>query len=166
MFYTHMFSMYITLIQHVYTCTCTCTGSEIPGFVHKVMRKRPKSSNKENQRQPSKEGCRKRLNYGSAIITNGGNLSEGGKERVFTNRPPLSYASLIVLAISSTPQMMLTLSGIYRWIESTLNFLSIEHLNLKLGRSVYMYIVYVRVICIYSGTFPIWIYTMKQMKVS
>ena len=100
----------------------SCTGSEIPGFVHKVMRKRPKSSNKENQRQPSNEGCRKRLNYGSAVITNGGDLLEGGKERIFTNKPPLSYASLIVLAISSTPQMMLTLSGIYRWIESTFPF--------------------------------------------
>ena len=108
----------------VFACVCVCvhvcecdtsslyvTGSEIPGFVQKVMRKRLKSE-RENQR-PTKDGCRKRLNYGS-----------GGREgeKPPTNKPPLSYASLIVLAISSTPQRMLTLSSIYRWIESTFPF--------------------------------------------
>ena len=149
----------------------SCTGSEIPGFVHKVMRKRPKSSNKENQRQPSNEGCRKCLNYGSAVITNGGNLLEGGKERVFTNKPPLSYASLIVLAISSTPQMMLTLSGIYRWIESTFPFYRTPESK---AWKVCVYTVDMYCICIcviqyvhvHSQTFPIQIHTMKQMKVS
>ena len=84
------------------------------------MRKRPKKLDKENQQQnrSGREGCRKRLNYGSTSEPQG-----GGRERApTTNKPPLSYASLIVLAISSTPQRMLTLSGIYRWIESTFPF--------------------------------------------
>jgi len=36
--------------------------------------------------------------------------------------PLLSYAALIALAICSTPQRMMTLSSIYRWIETTFPF--------------------------------------------
>ena len=100
-------------------------GSEIPGFVQKPLRKRLPKSDKENQRLPkqTKDGCRKRLRYGSTTVGEGGGR-EGGREveKATSNKPPLSYASLIVLAISSTPQRMLTLSGIYRWIESTFPF--------------------------------------------
>lgn len=54
-----------------------------------------------------KDGCRKKLEYSS---------------KKGTNKPPLSYASLIALAICSTPQRMMTLSSIYRWIEYTFPF--------------------------------------------
>ena len=100
-------------------------GSEIPGFVQKPLRKRLPKSDKENQRLPkqTKDGCRKQLHYDSTTVGEGGGR-EGGREaeKATSNKPPLSYASLIVLAISSTPQRMLTLSGIYRWIESTFPF--------------------------------------------
>lgn len=56
-----------------------------------------------------KESCRKKLDYC--------NVKKGT-----SNKPPLSYASLIALAICSTPQRMLTLSGIYKWIENTFPF--------------------------------------------
>jgi hypothetical protein len=96
-------------------------GSEIPGFVQKPIRKRLPKSDKENQRLPkhTKDGCRKRLHYDSTAVGEGGGREA---EKAMSNKPPLSYASLIVLAISSTPQRMLTLSGIYRWIESTFPF--------------------------------------------
>ena len=109
-------------------------GSEIPGFVHKAMKKRCRSDkDKENQRtsKPTRDGCRKRLQYDST--------SEGSGEKPPSNKPPLSYASLIVLAISSTPQRMLTLSGIYRWIESTFPFYRTPESK---AWKVYTYVVY------------------------
>ncbi len=57
----------------------------------------------------TKESCRKKLDYCSV-------------KKGTSNKPPLSYASLIALAICSTPQRMLTLSGIYKWIENTFPF--------------------------------------------
>lgn len=66
-------------------------------------------ADKENRTEMVKESCRKKLDYCS--VKKGTN-----------NKPPLSYASLISLAICSTPQRMLTLSGIYRWIENTFPF--------------------------------------------
>ena len=71
----------------------------------------------------TKDGCRKRLHYDSTTVGEGGGR-DGGREveKATSNKPPLSYASLIVLVISSTPQRMLTLSGIYHWIESTFPF--------------------------------------------
>ena len=67
---------------------------------------------KENNKKKSgKDGsCRKKLEY----LTS--------KKSSKSNKPPLSYASLISLAICSTPQRMMTLSGIYRWIENTFPF--------------------------------------------
>ena len=88
-------------------------GSEIPGFVNKALKKRYRSDkDKENQRtsKPTRDGCRKHLHYDS---TSEGGRGGGGGEKPPSNKPPLSYASLIVLAISNTPQRMLTLSGIY-----------------------------------------------------
>lgn len=77
-------------------------------------------------------GCRKKLEY---------SCKKG------TFKPPLSYASLIALAICSTPQRMLTLSGIYKWIEATFPFYrtpeakawknSIRH-NLSIRKNMFM----------------------------
>ena len=74
-------------------------------------RKRARGADKENKRSAPKDGsCRKKLDYST------------GKKSPSSNKPPLSYASLIALAICSTPQRMMTLSGIYRWIENTFPF--------------------------------------------
>ena len=67
-----------------------------------------KGGNKENKPKSNKDSCRKKLDYSS--------------KKSNSNKPPLSYASLIALAICSTPQRMMTLSGIYRWIEATFPF--------------------------------------------
>lgn len=61
----------------------------------------------KSNRPMGKDGCRKKLDYSS---------------KKGSNKPPLSYASLIALAICSTPQRMMTLSNIYRWIEYTFPF--------------------------------------------
>ena len=93
---------------HCWVSPLHSVGSEIPGFVQKAVRKRPRTGKENQHPKTSKDSCRKKLDYGG--------------EKTQSNKPPLSYASLIVLAISSTPQRMLTLSGIYRWIESTFPF--------------------------------------------
>ena len=69
-----------------------------------------RGANKENKKSAKDGSCRKKLEYPSS------------KKSSNSNKPPLSYASLIALAICSTPQRMMTLSGIYRWIENTFPF--------------------------------------------
>ena len=63
--------------------------------------------NKPGSEKEGKKSCRKKLDYNT---------------RKMPNKPPLSYAALIALAICSTPQRMMTLSSIYRWIENTFPF--------------------------------------------
>lgn len=104
-------------------------GSGFPGLTHAQCRK--KLAAKSN-RSMGKDGCRKKLDYSS---------------KKGTNKPPLSYASLIALAICSTPQRMMTLSSIYRWIEYTFPFYrtpeakawknSIRH-NLSIRKNMFM----------------------------
>ena len=79
-------------------------GSDFPGLAHNYQRMGGKGG-----RGGSKDTCRKKLEYSS-------------NSKKDTNKPPLSYASLIALAICSTPQRMMTLSSIYRWIEYTFPF--------------------------------------------
>ena len=67
----------------------------------------PDPSHRSEKDTKSKDGCRKKLEYSS---------------KRNSRKPPLSYASLISLAISSTPQKMMTLSGIYHWIENNFPF--------------------------------------------
>jgi len=74
-------------------------GSDFPGLSH---------GQKKLKGIRNKDGCRKKLEYTSS--------------KKDSNKPPLSYASLIALAICSTPQRMMTLSSIYRWIEYTFPF--------------------------------------------
>lgn len=77
-------------------------GADFPGL--------SRASKRMNKPGPEKEGkksCRKKLDYNT---------------RKMPNKPPLSYAALIALAICSTPQRMMTLSSIYRWIENTFPF--------------------------------------------
>ena len=69
--------------------------------------KRGRGKSGDKERQKGKDGCRKKLDYGA---------------RKDSNKPPLSYASMISLAICSAPQRMMTLSSIYRWIETTFPF--------------------------------------------
>ena len=69
-----------------------------------------RGADKENKKSAKDGSCRKKLEYPSS------------KKSSNSNKPPLSYASLIALAICSTPQRMMTLSGIYRWIENTFPF--------------------------------------------
>ena len=79
------------------------SGADFPGLGQARLKKRG-LSHKENK---GKDGCRKKLEYNS---------------KKDSNKPPLSYASLIALAICSTPQRMMTLSSIYHWIETTFPF--------------------------------------------
>ena len=79
-------------------------GSDFPGLTHAQRQKKLAS---KVSRMVNKDGCRKKLEYSS---------------KKGSNKPPLSYASLIALAICSTPQRMMTLSSIYRWIEYTFPF--------------------------------------------
>jgi hypothetical protein len=83
----------------------------VPGIA-KGGRKRgtSRAADKENKKSAKDGSCRKKLEYPSS------------KKSSHSNKPPLSYASLIALAICSTPQRMMTLSGIYRWIENTFPF--------------------------------------------
>ena len=83
----------------------------VPGIA-KGGRKRgtSRAADKENKKSAKDGSCRKKLEYPSS------------KKSSNSNKPPLSYASLIALAICSTPQRMMTLSGIYRWIENTFPF--------------------------------------------
>ena len=67
----------------------------------------PNSTHKSEKDFKIKDGCRKRLEYSS---------------KRNSRKPPLSYASIISLAISSTPQKMMTLSAIYHWIENNFPF--------------------------------------------
>ena len=67
----------------------------------------PNSSHKSEKDAKGKDGCRKKLEYSS---------------KRNSRKPPLSYASLISLAISSSPQKMMTLSAIYHWIENNFPF--------------------------------------------
>ncbi|KAL5501967.1 hypothetical protein EMCRGX_G008652 [Ephydatia muelleri] len=67
----------------------------------------PNSTHKSEKDVKIKDGCRKKLEYSS---------------KRNSRKPPLSYASLISLAISSTPQRMMTLSAIYHWIENNFPF--------------------------------------------
>lgn len=67
----------------------------------------PNSTHKLEKDVKIKDGCRKKLEYSS---------------KRNSRKPPLSYASLISLAISSTPQRMMTLSAIYHWIENNFPF--------------------------------------------
>ncbi len=82
------------------SCLLLYTGSDLPGLAHDPQKRM-------GNKRSTKDGCRKKLDY---------NSKKG------TNKPPLSYASLIALAICSTPQRMMTLSSIYRWIEYTFPF--------------------------------------------
>lgn len=65
------------------------------------------SAHKSERDAKTKDGCRKKLEYSS---------------KRNSRKPPLSYASLISLAISSAPQKMMTLSAIYHWIENNFPF--------------------------------------------
>ena len=109
MLYTRVCALLYNCLQN---CECYTTVG-VPGM-SKGARKRAQGRaavEKENKK-PGKDGgsCRKKLDYSS------------NKKPSNSNKPPLSYASLISLAICSTPQRMMTLSGIYRWIESTFPF--------------------------------------------
>jgi len=77
-------------------------GADFPGL-SRVSQK----LNKAGSEKEGKKSCRKKLDYNA---------------RKMPNKPPLSYAALITLAICSTPQRMMTLSSIYRWIENTFPF--------------------------------------------
>ena len=97
---------------HTHTQTHThCFTAGVPGMT-KGGRKRAtgRGADKENKKSGKDGSCRKKLDYST------------GKKSTSSNKPPLSYASLIALAICSTPQRMMTLSGIYRWIENTFPF--------------------------------------------
>ena len=82
-------------------------GADFPALSRASLKKRSKSCRPEKQDHKKKDGCRKKLDYSTKKLP---------------NKPPLSYAALIALAICSTPQRMMTLSSIYRWIEATFPF--------------------------------------------
>ena len=93
---------------HTYCHTHTHTqGADFPGLKHARYRKRGRIPSNGDPHPKPKDGCRKKLDY---------TTKQG------SNKPPLSYASMISLAICSTPQRMMTLSSIYRWMESTFPF--------------------------------------------
>ena len=98
----------LTLLSLLMVVT-VCLGAEIPGMKYGQPRKRRAHVTSSEHGAVAKESCRKKLDYC--------NVKKGT-----SNKPPLSYASLIALAICSTPQRMLTLSGIYKWIENTFPF--------------------------------------------
>lgn len=91
---------FIYLFMCLYLLACY-VGSDFPGLAHGQRKMK-------GIRNGSKDGCRKKLEYTNS--------------KKDSNKPPLSYASLIALAICSTPQRMMTLSSIYRWIEYTFPF--------------------------------------------
>ena len=95
-------------IALIYAFTCIYPkGADFPALSRASVKKRSKSSRSEKENHKKKDGCRKKLDYSTKKLS---------------NKPPLSYAALIALAICSTPQRMMTLSSIYRWIETTFPF--------------------------------------------
>lgn len=87
-------------------------GSGIPKFLQQSVPDLPLAAYAAaNARQETLDSCKE---LQSPLGSSGGSSGDGG--RGDEQKPPYSYAQLIVQAITSAPDRQLTLSGIYAYI--------------------------------------------------